>query len=238
MRRGLRSEKSGPDQTRTDPLALARGTAPATSTRSAFRPPLPREDLPRQAEPGVLKAIRPSADLNDVFVREVRDTLADFRKCFAGFYGATHHYDECDEAILKKIQFHLYMRGGSPPRWAVLHNKQPPLPRAGRGDRRERQLQPHPVPQARAPPLPAPRRRHARRPDRARPGRRAGRHDVIPGDPHMAMKTYSAKDVARRERTARSRRDDVVPARSTEELCPARTSMPLHAYRSVVRSRP
>lgn len=96
----------------------------------------------------LLKAIvdRPSADWIDVFVdelhedlgdrpqgaawhyqREVRDTLADFRKCFAGFYGATHHYDECDEAILKKIQFHLYMRGARPPRWTVLRNKQLPL---------------------------------------------------------------------------------------------------------------
>lgn len=55
--------------------------------------------------------------------RAVRETLADFRKAFCSLFGATHHYDECDEAILKKFQFHVYLRGARIPSWSVIRNR-------------------------------------------------------------------------------------------------------------------
>lgn len=57
------------------------------------------------------------------YAREVRENLADFRKAFASLYGGTHHYDEIFEAILKKLQFKLYMKGSRIERSSVLRNK-------------------------------------------------------------------------------------------------------------------
>lgn len=61
------------------------------------------------------------------YQRDVRDNLADFRKTFNSLDMATHHYDELDEAILKKMQFLLYFRGAKPPGWTVLRNKAAPM---------------------------------------------------------------------------------------------------------------
>jgi hypothetical protein len=56
--------------------------------------------------------------------RSVRDGLADFRKSFNSLFTATHHYDECDDAILKKFQFHAYLRGARIPNWSIIRNKE------------------------------------------------------------------------------------------------------------------
>lgn len=55
--------------------------------------------------------------------RKVRNALADFRKSFSSAFFATHHYDETDDAILKKIQYRLLLRGAAIPPRSVLREK-------------------------------------------------------------------------------------------------------------------